>query len=136
MKEKISDEAISINEIEILAPAEIKNAGNYTITVKLKGHNYNFTGGNLQKINTFNIAKTKLEVKLQDMTYKDNNVPTKATLVFNGFVGEEGVNMLQTAPSCALPSESGVYSIAPSGGVSTNYSFEYVEGNIIVKNMK
>jgi hypothetical protein len=133
LKEKISDEAISINEIEILAPAEIKNAGNYTITVKFKGHNYNFTGGSLQKINTFNIAKAKLEVKLQDMTYKDNNVPTKATLVFNGFVGEEGVTMLQTAPSCALPSEAGVYSIAPSGGVSTNYSFEYVEGNIIVK---
>lgn len=137
IKGKEYDEEISDDNFEIIVSGELKNAGTYNISIKLKGHNYYFKSGNQEKImesTQITIGKVNLEVKLLDMTYKDNEVPEKGNIEYIGFINGENETNLEKVPTCILPTKPGVYSstVKPSGGESTNYKFNYIAGNIIV----
>ena len=74
-----------------------------------------------------------------DSFAKNNNDPaiTSFTFTYDGFVFGEDATALTTEPSCELAagvdqSIAGTYPIACNGGVADNYSFNYVNGSLVV----
>jgi len=62
---------------------------------------------------------------------------TNFTFTYDGFVFGEGAGALTTVPTCGLQlgvdqSLAGTYPITCSGGVADNYSFNYVDGSLVV----
>lgn len=96
------------------------------------GDNYNisYTEAN------FTINKATLTVTADDKskTYGDANPPF--TVSISGFKKSENSNVLTSQPTaaCSATVASGVgnYTITPSGGEATNYSFSYTNGKLTV----
>ncbi len=62
---------------------------------------------------------------------------TNFTFTYDGFVFSENASALTTEPTCGLEvgvdqSFAGTYPITCSGGVADNYSFNYVDGSLVV----
>lgn len=128
-----SSNSISGNYIKVEAPQNIKDVGDYVISISINGYNHNLVGA---KSTTLTISKAELDVKLEDMTYLNNKIPKTANITYTGFVSGEGQDSLSVLPKVTLPTVAGSHKLTPSGGQSENYTFHYKAGNIIVKNYK
>tara|TARA_R110002126_G_scaffold291807_1_gene459621 strand:- start:47337 stop:50786 length:3450 start_codon:yes stop_codon:yes gene_type:complete len=112
------------------------NAGTSTITQNIGtitsnlGYQFTFTDG------VMTIEKAPLTITAND-AQRDERQPNPAfTATYNGFKLTDTLaslnslaNMTTTAQNNAI---AGVYAITPSGAVSNNYSFQYVDGALTV----
>ena len=117
-----------------LTRAAGENAGNYAINqgTLSAGSNYTitYTGANL------GINAAALTVRADDQT-KAQGAPNPAlTVSYSGFVNGDTAASLTTQPTATTTaidsSPAGTYPITASGGVSSNYTFTYVDGTLTV----
>jgi len=109
------------------------NVGNYNI-VPAGGtdNNYSFIYVN----GTFTISKAMLTVTADNKSrlYGDSN--PAFTITYTGFKNSETASVIDTAPSATtsatLSSNTGAYTIIPSGGTDNNYSFTYANGTLTI----
>ena len=111
------------------------NAGTYTVYYRVKG-DANHSDVAAQNFSV-TIAKATLSVSVGDYEMTEGERIPSFTISYDGFVNNETVAVLTTVPtaSCNATSESkpGEYSITISGGVATNYSFDYKSGTLTIK---
>lgn len=108
-------------------------AGNYTASGGVDG-NYSFTyvAGNLTVLGKI------LNVTADTKTIEYGTAVPAGTLIYNGFITGEDASFLTTAPTVSSGLSGlqnvGTYTnnFTPSGGVSGNYVFNYVSGDLIV----
>ena len=111
--------------------------GTYTITAGVTDPDSRLDNYTLVTTNgVFTINKAALTVTADDKTLVwGSNAPTY-TVSYNGFVNGDTVASLTTVPTASVLDTIdwvGTYDIVPSGGVSTNYSFSYVDGTLTVE---
>jgi hypothetical protein len=87
----------------------------------------------------FNVQKKGLKVTANDQTRVFGNHPgpfAANAVTYDGFIQGEGAGNLGTQPTVADPTNAGTsvgdYNIIPSGGVSSNYAFNYVSGKYTI----
>ena len=106
--------------------------GSYTISGSASG-NYSLTQPSGL---TANITQAVLTVTADNATRVYGAANPTFTVSYSGFVGSENASNLTTAPTATTTATSasnvGTYDIVPSGGVSTNYSFTYVNGTLTI----
>ena len=111
------------------------DAGSYTVYYRVKG-DANHSDVATQSFSV-TIAKATLSVSVGDYEMTEGESIPDFTISYDGFVNNETVAALTTAPtaSCEATSESkpGTYAITISGGVATNYSFDYKSGTLTIK---
>ena len=115
--------------VKRFSPAEVVNAGRYTLEVSLSNPNY-ITSGAISV--GFTIAKKTLTV-----TAIAGETPYGTTpdfeYVYEGFVEGDTVEDLDTAPTVHLGGTMvGANNVAPSGGVDQNYDFAYNETILVL----
>ena len=96
------------------------------------------------QLGTLIITKKELTVSVEDETITGGDSPSK-TVAYAGFASGESQSDLDTQPTIAYydsngqvvanvaAAEPGVYEARPGGGVSGNYSFKYVSGELIIE---
>ena len=111
------------------------NAGSYTVYYRVKG-DANHSDVAAQSFSV-TITKATLSVSVGNYEMTEGGRIPSFTISFDGFVNNETVAALTTAPtaSCDATSESkpGTYAITISGGVAENYSFSYTAGTLTIK---
>ena len=112
---------------------QYSNTGNYTIVPSGGGDNnysFSFVNGNL----TINKATLLVTADNKVKTYGDVN--PAFTLSYTGFRGTDNSSVLDTVPTASTSatqySNTGNYTIVPSGGGDNNYSFSFVNGNLTI----
>ncbi len=111
-----------------------ENVGIYNITQGTVALNNNyqlsFTGSILI------IVKKPLTVTANDATWEYAKSSSFA-VTYNGFANADDATKLTTQPTVTTPANAaapvaGTYDLVPGGGVSANYSFNYVNGKLTV----
>jgi len=110
---------------------QTSNAGNYTITPSGGvSTNYDFTYQN----GTLTVTKAPLTVTADNKSREYGDVNPDFTVTYSGWKNSEDVSALTTQPTATTTatqtSNAGTYQITPSGGISTNYDFNYQNGNL------
>ncbi|MCC9065454.1 MBG domain-containing protein [Flavobacterium piscisymbiosum] len=107
--------------------------GTYTITASgAVSDNYDFTyvNGNLT------ITKALLTITADDQTKVYGEANPTLTASYSGFVNGDTATNLTTPPTITTIADAtspvGTYIITPSGAVSDNYDFTYVNGNLTI----
>jgi MBG domain (YGX type) len=107
-------------------------AGSYTFTVDVTDL-LSETG---QQTYTLNIDPVVLTVTANNATATYGSAIPALTVSYSGFVNGDDATALTTAPTAltaaAQGSPAGPYTITPSGGVSSNYTFTYVNGTLTI----
>ena len=82
------------------------------------------------------ISKAALTVTAEDKFVELNGAMPIFTVVYSGFVNGENESVLTMRPTCRTnaqgTSTAGQYNIVPSGAVSLNYTFTYVNGRLSI----
>ncbi|UKJ08571.1 MBG domain-containing protein [Solitalea lacus] len=107
-------------------------AGTHAITVGgAASSNYTFVYQN----GILTIGKAELTANADNKQMCQGSLPT-FTINYSGFVNGDSPASLQTAPSvnttANAASVAGTYSLTPTGGVSNNYNFNYVNGSLTI----
>ncbi len=109
------------------------SVGTYAITASGgvdDNYTFSYTDG------TLTVNQATLTVTADDQSKTYNEVNPTLTLTYSGFVNGEDASALDTSPvastTATQTSDAGTYPITVSDGVSTNYSFSYVEGTLTV----
>lgn len=96
------------------------------------------------QLGTLIITKKELTVSVEGETITEGDSPSK-TVAYAGFASGESQSDLDTQPTIAYydsdgqvvadvaAAEPGVYEARPGGGVSDNYSFKYVSGELTIE---
>lgn len=83
------------------------------------------------------IQKGLLTVRADSITKKYGVGNPTLTVSYSGFVGMDGIEILETIPlvttSATEKSFAGIYDIVVTGGSAENYNFEYVKGALTIK---
>ena len=108
-------------------------AGTYSITASGGvASNYTFT----YQPGTLTIGKALLTVTADNKAMPLGGPLPPLTVSYSGFIGSDNASSLSTQPTATTTasgsSPSGTYPITPAGGVSTNYTFKYVNGTLTV----
>jgi hypothetical protein len=107
-------------------------AGSYNVSVTASNEN----GAGSPAVVAFTVAKVPLTVRANNQTRTYATANPTLTVEYSGFVLGNTAQNLTTAPtattSATLVSQPGTYSIVPAGGVSSNYTFNYVNGTLTV----
>ncbi len=108
-------------------------AGTYPITPSGgTAANYTFT----YQPGTLTIGKAQLTVTADNKSMALGGPLPPLTVSYSGFVGSDNASSLSTQPTATTTatasSPSGTYPITPAGGVSSNYTFKYVNGTLSV----
>ncbi len=94
--------------------------------------NYDFT----YEAGTLTVQEAVLLVTAHDHAKIYGEVNPELTLTYSGFVAGDDASVLDTAPivttEADMSSFAGVYSLIPSGGIASNYDFDYVEGALTI----
>jgi murein DD-endopeptidase MepM/ murein hydrolase activator NlpD/lipopolysaccharide export system protein LptA len=108
-----------------------ENVGAYAITQGTLALSSNYTltfvGASLT------ITKKTITVAADDQSKNYGDVDPIFTFAYSGFMGTDGPNDLATKPSCSVSmthTNVGSYSITCSGGVDSNYAFNYLNGTL------
>jgi len=117
-----------------LTRAAGESAGNYAInqgSVAATGnYTLSYTGANLT------IDTATLSVTANNQTKTQGSVNPPLTITYSGFVNGDDETSLTTQPTATTTatteSPAGPYPIIPDGGVSSNYTFNYVVGTLTV----
>lgn len=87
---------------------------------------------------TLTVTKATLNVVADSHLITAGSSIPSLTLSYSGFVYSETISNLTTSPTATTTATSGspvgTYSIVPSGGVSSNYSFNYTNGILTIIN--
>lgn len=114
--------------VKRFSPAEVVNAGRYTLEVQLSNPNY-ITSGAISI--GFTIAKKTLTVTAVAGETVYGTTPD-FEIVYDGFVEGDTAADLEIAPAVHLGGTTvGANSVAPSGGVDENYDFLYNESILV-----
>jgi hypothetical protein len=119
---------ISSNRVTIL------KAGTTTITASQAGNSTYYAAPSVSQ--TLTVSKKSLTVTAanQSKTYGQTN--PALTFSYSGFISGESAANLTTTPTTSTTattgSSVGSYPITVAGGVSDNYSFNYVAGNLTI----
>jgi hypothetical protein len=112
----------------------IVGAGSTTITASQAGNEHFNAASNVERTLTVNKAPLTVTADNKSMTY-GASVPS-LTIQYSGFVLSENAGSLTTVPSAGTvatsSSNAGAYAITVSGGVSSNYEFNYVNGTLTI----
>lgn len=112
----------------------ITGAGTTTITAMQVGNDGYFPAPNVARVLTVN--KVSLIVKALDTTKIAGEPNPVFIIVYNGFVLGETPAALTEQPSVTtsaiINSSPGYYVLAPNGGVSQNYNFNYQAGRLTI----
>ena len=108
-------------------------AGNYTATGGVSAnYSFNYVAGDLT------VTPQPLNVTVGNRTVTYGVAVPTSSLTYTGFIAGEDATFLTTAPSISS-SLSGVQNVGTyvgnytaTGGVSANYTFNYVAGNLVV----
>jgi gliding motility-associated-like protein len=96
------------------------------------GTNYN----TVSKQVAIDVAKAQLNVTADNATRAFGSTNPILPFSYSGFVNGENASVLDTQPvigTTAIPStDTGDYPITVSGGVDTNYSFNYIPGTLTI----
>lgn len=119
---------VSSNRVTIL------KAGTTTITASQAGNSTYYAAPSVSQMLTVSKKALTVTVANQSKTYGQSN--PALTFSYSGFISGQSAANLTTAPTAsttAIPGSSvGSYPITVSGGVSDNYSFNYVAGNLTI----
>ena len=112
----------------------IVGAGTATITATQTGNcDYNAATPISQ---IFTVDKAQLTATADNKTREYGEANPLFTITYSGWKNGENVNSLTTQPTAtctATPTSNvGTYPITVSGGVATNYDFQYYDGTLIV----
>lgn len=109
---------------KIFRPAEVINAGDYSLSVTSKNSNYVISG--ISSLN-FSIKKANLNVKvIIDDTTASKKPEYK--IIYEGFIQGENVEDIDKEPMVIISqSKMGENSVVPVGGAATNYNFVFEE---------
>lgn len=109
------------------------NVGTYSITVAGGSDNnytFNYVNG------TLTINKATLQVTADNKTRTYGSANPTFTVSYSAFVNGETASVIDTPPTgsttAVSTTETGNYTIFPSGGVDNNYSFNYVNGTLTI----
>jgi len=108
-------------------------AGDYPITASgAVDPNYTFT----YESGTLTVGKATLTVAADNKSMPLGGPLPTLTVSITGFVNGDDASSLTTQPmattTATAASPAGIYTITPSGGSSSNYSFSYVKGTLAV----
>ena len=119
---------ISSNRVTIL------KAGTATITASQAGNSTYYAAPSVSQMLTVSKKALTVTVANQSKTYGQSN--PALTFSYSGFISGQSAANLTTAPTASTTaitgSSVGSYPITVSGGVSDNYSFNYVAGNLTI----
>jgi subtilisin family serine protease len=105
----------------------------YTLDDGNNGKNYNVVTA---VDNTGVINKVVLAVTANDAWRAFGAANPAFSVSYSGWVNSEDVSVLSSQPTASstasATSSAGLYAITPTGGVSKNYSFNYVDGTLLV----
>ena len=108
------------------------DAGTYLATVTLNEPGYLAQKDSAVVV----ISKQLLTVSVSDDTILLGQDMPDFKLVFEGFVNDEHVDVVDNMPVAGivaqLPTQSGVYPIGLNGGEDNNYNFTYIDGKLTV----
>lgn len=109
-----------------------EHAGTYSIDQHTlsAGNNYNI----VYTTNTLTITKAVLQVSVADAAICLNARLPAFPVRYSGFKRGDVSSSLSTAPVVVIqtPTTAGSYTLTPSGGVSVDYTFDYVPGTLVV----
>ena len=114
-----------------LAADSILNAGEYKVTATLSPVNGNDT--TIERI--VKVAKAELTATAANDTIVQGDTMPKFEINYKGFVGNDNVASLTTAPTatCSASTDSvGSFDIVVSGGEAKNYNFVHVNGLLVI----
>ncbi len=112
--------------IKIFNVDEIKDAGTYNLMVNPSNNSYTISG--LHSIE-FTIAKKTVKVSTESNITTYAGIAPKITLLYDGFVENEGIEDIDQAPTPKITSgKVGVNIIEYNEGHDKNYTFTYVPG--------
>lgn len=126
-------------QIETAPVYPSKNVGNYEIEIQnlaltgTKAQNYELS--QTSKLLQSKITKKQLTATYEGETITYSQIPDLNKISVTGFVqGESDINAQgYVAPVVEnTKTDVGEYILIPSGGMATNYSFEYVAGKLII----
>jgi len=124
----------------LTAPPTVTNAavagspaGNYTLTpsgAQSPNYTINYVNG------IYTISPAALTVTADNKTMPLGGPLPTLTVSYSGFVNGDDASSLTTQPiastAASASSGAGTYAITPAGGVSSNYTFSYVNGILSV----
>ena len=89
---------------------------------------------------TFQVKKLILTVTADDQARNVNAYNPLLTFSYRGFFGDDSLDDLDTLPVASTDAEegspTGPYTITLSGGSDDNYDFQYVNGKLLVSDLK
>lgn len=110
-------------------PTQAQSTIAYTVTAT------NSNGSDNAIVNIV-VNKVNLTVTASTATRAYGSANPSFTVGYSGFVGGDGAGNLSVAPiaqtSATVGSNVGTYTVVPSGGVSNNYNFNYVNGSLTI----
>lgn len=131
-------DVIDTKPISYVHQFESLGAGVYYDSIQVTGgidNNYKFIYQNA----TLTIGKTLLNVTAQDTTVKLGDTEPNYRLVYNGFVNDEDINVIDILPVVSVENyvslSTGVYNdiIIVSDGEDNNYKFNYYPGTLTIE---
>lgn len=106
------------------------NAGSYTVSAASENHNYAITGSDSV---TVTISPAVVTVSFASDSYEITEGETPdIDLVYSGFAGGEGEEVLRREATFLAPLAPGTYTLNASGARADNYTFEYVSATLTV----
>jgi CSLREA domain-containing protein len=132
------DAAADIDVAPMLTTTAVatSNVGDYDITcnvVSFADNNYTLSSC---AAGTLTVSPIVVTVNANDVTISEGSTPTY-TAVYQGFVNGEDASVLDTPVTFVDDAPDydtvGIYTITPSGGAATNYTFSYEKGTLTVQ---
>ncbi len=106
------------------------NAGSYTVSAASENHNYAIAGSDSV---TVTISPAVVTVSFASDSYEITEGETPdIDLVYSGFAGGEGEEVLRREATFLAPLAPGTYTLNASGARADNYTFEYVSATLTV----
>ncbi len=106
------------------------NAGSYTVSAASENHNYAIAGSDSV---TVTISPAVVTVSFASDSYEITEGETPdIDLVYSGFAGGEGEEVLRREATFLAPLAPGMYTLNASGARADNYTFEYVSATLTV----
>ena len=106
------------------------NAGSYTVSAASENHNYAIAGSDSV---TVTISPAVVTVSFASDSYEITEGETPdIDLVYSGFAGGEGEEVLRREATFLAPLSPGTYTLNASGARADNYTFEYVSATLTV----
>jgi len=123
---------LSISPSGVISGSLTAAAGSYTFTVDVTDL-FSETG---QQIYTLTIDPATLTVTAVSATTTYGSAIPALTVGYSGFVNGDDASVVTTQPTASTTatqgSPAGGYTITPGGGVSSNYTFNYVNGTLTI----